>query len=82
MSGQRPCEQEWSAAKAKGVRELVERLTGGACPCDQGKACPVLPRVRDTRTSLPVPKARSLMSVPGVFVAIEVAHHIFAALAA
>lgn len=82
MSGLRPCEQEWSAEKAKGVRELVERLTGGPCPCDQGKACPVLPRVRDTRTSLPVPKARTLMSVPGVLLALEVAQHVFASLAA
>lgn len=35
--------------KATEVRELIEVLTGEACPCDQGRPCPLLPGVRDTR---------------------------------
>ena len=42
----RPCEKEWTAEKAKGVRELVERLSGQACPCDRGLVCPLLPGVQ------------------------------------
>ena len=35
--------------KATEVRELIEELTGRACPCDRGLVCPLLPEVRDTR---------------------------------
>ena len=52
MSGFRPCEQEWSMKKATEVRELIEDLTGEACPCDQGRPCPLLPGVRDTRVPM------------------------------
>lgn len=41
--------------KATEVRELIEDLTGEACPCDQGRSCPLLPGVRDTRVWLGEP---------------------------
>jgi hypothetical protein len=40
----RPCERNLSASKATGIRELIERLTGEPCPCDQGRTCPMFPR--------------------------------------
>jgi hypothetical protein len=40
--------------KATEVRELIEDLTGKACPCDRGLICPLLPLVKDNR-SHPVP---------------------------
>ena len=43
---QRPCEREWSMEKATGVRELIEKLTGQACPCDRGLVCPLLPQAQ------------------------------------
>ena len=43
----RPCEREWGAAKAAGVVALVEKLTGGPCPCDRGIPCPLLPGSRE-----------------------------------
>ena len=43
---ERACEQEWSQEKARGVRELIERLSGKACPCDRGLVCPLLPDVQ------------------------------------
>ena len=39
----RPCEQALGAKKAQGIRELIERLTGQPCPCDQGMRCPLFP---------------------------------------
>ncbi len=35
--------------KATEVRELIEDLSGQACPCDRGLTCPLLPNVRDER---------------------------------
>jgi len=29
------------------VRELIERLSGKACPCDRGLVCPLLPDTQE-----------------------------------
>lgn len=46
MAGSRPCEQEWTAEKAEGVRLLMVKVTGKPCPCDRGLVCPLLPDVQ------------------------------------
>ena len=43
---ERPCDREWGAEKGRGVRELIVKLTGKPCPCDQGNTCPLLPEVQ------------------------------------
>ena len=35
--------------KATGVRLLIEKLSGQACPCDRGLVCPLLP---DTQAAM------------------------------
>lgn len=73
--GQRACEREWTADKAQGVRELVERLTGKACPCDRGLPCPLLPDARTSSVLLGMPRTRMLL-LPGLFAALDVARHL------
>lgn len=44
------CEVLFGAAAADEVVGLVERTTGGPCPCKQGKPCPLAPKTEDDPT--------------------------------
>jgi hypothetical protein len=39
------CEVLFSSERAQAVQELIEGATGKPCPCKQGMACPLLPRL-------------------------------------
>ena len=34
------CEYVWDPVRAAEVRAIVERATGGPCPCATGRSCP------------------------------------------
>ena len=38
-----PCKVLFGETRGDEVIELVERVTGGPCPCRQGLPCPLLP---------------------------------------
>jgi hypothetical protein len=38
------CEVLFDAERASAMQEMVERATGGPCPCKQAMPCPLLPR--------------------------------------
>ena len=49
----RACEREFTQDKAEGVRALVEKLTGQACPCDRGLTCPLFPDAQEELRASP-----------------------------
>lgn len=41
-----PCKVLLGEVRGGEVNELVERVTGGPCPCKRGLTCPLLPAPR------------------------------------
>ena len=49
MSQTLPCKALFGDVRGSEIVELVEATTGEACPCKQGRPCPLLPIDSDAR---------------------------------
>lgn len=53
-----PCKVLLGEVRGAEVNELVERVSGGTCPCRLGQPCPLLPRESSQLQPLPYPLHR------------------------